>query len=169
MHQLALLFLLLQQPVEAPKGLIEASERGEVAKIRTFAEHAAFVGVDSNGRTALLAAAQKEQRAAFAELIAITNEKVKKQIVRLPTEGQPAVMIAMVAVHERMTLFSKADKDGITPLMYAAGYGWDDLVRQLIDGGAKLAANDAAGHSAADYAERAGHSALANMLREAAK
>jgi hypothetical protein len=162
--------LILQQPApprkpEAPKELIQAAEKGDVEKILGLSQHAAFVGVDGKGRTALLAAAEKGQKAAFAQIITIISDQARKAAVRLPAEGQPAVGDLLSAVLVRKSFFNAADEKGMTPLMHAAREGWDDLVRLLIDGGATTTSLDEDGRSAADYAERAGRRALADALR----
>jgi hypothetical protein len=175
MFSIALLFsLVFQQTLpprkpEAPKDLIEAAEKGDVQKLRGFFQHPAFAGVDGNGRTVLLAAAEKGQKAAFAEVISIANDRARKVAVRLPGEGQPAVGELMAAVRMRLSLFGAADDKGITPLMHAAREGWDDLARLLIEGGASIATLDGDSRSAADYAETAGYVELAATLRSPPK
>ena len=169
-HIALILSFILQQPappkkVEAPKELIEAAEKGDVEKVRGLSQHAAFAGVDDNGRTALLAAAEKGQKATVTLIIVIANDRAKKAAVRLPVEGQPSVVDLMAAVRFRTSLFNDADEKGMTPLMHAAREGWDDLARLLIDGGATTTSLDTNGRSAADYAAEAGHRALADILR----
>jgi Ankyrin repeats (many copies) len=153
------------QTVAAPHDLIEAAERGQIQKIRDFESHPGFGGKDDTGRTALLAAGEKGQKAAFTELIAILNERVKKQVALIIVQGQPAVVGGMFAVQARMSFFNSADANGMTPLMYAASHGWDEIVRALLEGGAEPSARDSDGRSAADHAEDAGYDAVAATLR----
>jgi len=180
MFRFALIFwLVLQQPVptgvpgpkrvEAPRELIQAAEKGDVGKIRDFSQHPGFGNADTKGRTALLVAGEKGQKAAFAEIITIVNERTRKEALRVPHEGQDAVEDLMKAVQARMSFFNAADKKGQTPLMHAARRGWDDLVRFLLDGGATPDNRDTDGRSAADYADKAGYRALASTLREQTK
>jgi len=182
MRQSALLLylmirLMVQQPVSvppavppaqkivAPHGLIEAVEKGQVGKIRGFSQHPGFVEKDETGRTALLAAGEKGQKAAFAELIAVLNERVKNQVAVIIVQGQPAIPAGMAAVEARLSLFNTGNKEGVTPLMYAANHGWEDIVRSLLAGGADPSPRDSDGRSAADHAEDAGYAAVAAVLR----
>jgi hypothetical protein len=47
---------------------------------------------------------------------------------------------------------NRASASGVTPLMMAAGYGYDDTVRLLMQRGAKAALKNADGESALDWA-----------------
>jgi len=58
-------------------------------------------------------------------------------------------------------------KDGFTMLHWAAERSYDDLCRYLIELGADPSAVDGQGRTAADCAERSGHSEIANMILEA--
>jgi ankyrin repeat protein len=141
---------------------------GDVEKTKeTLAEDQNISGVDPKQRTALFMAGQQGKKAAFAEIVATARENVKKQIARLPIEGQSAVVPSMQALQNRVDLFNGPDKDGTTPLMLAAAQGWDDLARALIEGGARPQALDKNGRSAANYAEVAGSFELADFLRTA--
>ena len=135
--------------------------------IETLAEYENLSGVDPKQRTALFMAGQQGKKAAFAEIVATASENVKKQVARLPIEGQSAVVPSMQALQNRVDLFNGPDKDGTTPLMLAAAQGWEDLVRALIEGGAKPQALDKNGNSAAYYADVAGSFELADFLRKA--
>jgi len=55
-------------------------------------------------------------------------------------------------------------KKGITALMLASGWGNEALVQMLLDKGADPAIRDNFGKTAANYAEKRGHSTVANML-----
>jgi hypothetical protein len=172
-----LLYLMIQQPasvppdvpsgqkIPVPHELIEAAEKGQVGKIRDFSQHPGFGAKDDTGRTALLAAGEKGQKAAFAELIAVLNERVKKQVAVIIAQGQPAVAGGMAAAQARMSFFNTGSKEGVTPLMYAANHGWEDIVRSLLEGGADPSPRDSDGRSAADHAEDAGYAAVATILR----
>jgi hypothetical protein len=52
------------------------------------------------------------------------------------------------------------------PLMVAAEQGWDELVRVLLEGGANALKRDKHTRSAADHAEVAGFTTLAEYLRK---
>jgi uncharacterized protein len=179
MSHLALIFwVVFQQAAPAPAGqwtpkrptapmeLLQAAQKGEVEKIRGLSRHPGFGGTDSEGRTSLLIAGESGQKTAFGEIIGIVNARAKNVAVRLPRDGQDAVLELMNAVDSRTFLFNAADKKGMTPLMYAARQGWNDLVLQLLNGGAKSTSLDTDGLSAADYADKAGHPDLADTLRE---
>ena len=179
MRQSALfLYLMIQQPVSVPpdappvqeirvpNGLIEAVEKGRVDKIRDFSQHPGFGAKDDRGRTALLAAGEKGQKAAFAELIAVLNERVKKQVTVIIAQGQPAVAGGMAAAQARMSFFNTGSKEGMTPLMYAASHGWEEIVRSLLEGGADRSPRDIDGRSAVDHAENAGYAAVAAILQK---
>jgi hypothetical protein len=154
---------------EPPKQLIEAAEKGEVSKLHDFSQHPAFSNPDKEGRTALVAAGEKGQKAAFAELIAIANDNVKKQFANLPKLGQPGVSPALNVMAARLALFTTPDKNGRTPLMLAASHGWDDLLQPLLEAGSEKTNVDKDGRSAADYASSAGFTAIAEKLRNPAK
>jgi len=153
------------QKVVAPRGLIDAAEKGDVKKIRKFAEDPGFAEKDSSGRTALTAAGQKGQKAAFAELIAILDERVKEQVKRMIVDGQPAVAGGVAAVRARMLFFNTSDAKGRTPLMYAASHGWAEIVSGMLEGAADPFIRDNDGRSAADHAQNAGHHSIAATLR----
>ena len=153
------------QKVVVPRGLIEAAEKGDIQKIRTFAQDPGFGEKDSKGRTALIAAGEKGKKAAFAELIAVLDESVKKEVKRMIAEGQPAVSDGMAAVRARMVLFNTSDPKGRTPLMYAARRGWTELVSDMLQGAADPFLRDNDGRSAADHAQAAGYNSIASMLR----
>lgn len=103
----------------------------------------------------------------FAEINAIANGNLKKEVARLPVEGKPAVVASMSALQNRIDLFNRPDADGKTPLMLAASQEWEDLAVVLIDGGAKPEARDKRGSSAADYAKTAEFISLADFLNKA--
>lgn len=153
------------QKVMAPRGLIEAAQKGDIQKIRTFAEDPGFGEKDSKGRTVLIAAGEKGKKAAFAELVAILDERVKKEVKRMIAEGQPAVSDGMAAVRARMLLFNTSDPKGRTPLMYAARHGWTDIISGMLQGAADPSLRDNEGRSAADHAQAAGYGSIASMLR----
>lgn len=154
------------QKVVAPRGLIEAAEKGDLDKIRKFAEDPGFAERDSSGRTALTAAGQKGRKAAFAELIAILDERVKQQVKRMIAEGQPAVEGGVAAVRARMVFFNTSDAKGRTPLMYAASHGWKEIVAGMLEGAADPFLRDNDGRSAADHAQAAGYTSIAATLRK---
>jgi ankyrin repeat protein len=69
-------------------------------------------------------------------------------------------------VQSRLSFFGAADKDGITPLMYAARYGWNDLVDPLLEGGVDITPKDANGRSAIEHARDAGHVEIVERLQK---
>jgi len=150
---------------EPPKKLIQAAERGEVEKLRALSGDPWLLNPDKNGRTALTAAGEKGQRAAFAELIEIASQQAHKEGSRVAKEGQSSIPALMAAVQARLEFFSTPNKDGVTPLMFAARHGWDDLARTLLENGAPSDSVDKKGRSAADYAQAGGFSALAQTIR----
>src|SRR5262245_18693043 len=155
--------------LEPPRQLLEAAERGDVRKVTKFSQDPAWANQDENGRTALTAAGEKHQKAAFAALVAIADERSKTEASKVARQGQPAVADAMAAVQARMELFNTPNKDGMTPLTFAAAQGWDDLCRALIEGGARTDILDKKVRSAADHAQAAGFTALAQTLRNVQK
>jgi hypothetical protein len=118
--------------------------------------------------TALFKAGVKGNHKAMEELISKVNERVKSAAAKLPKVGQPGVAIAVIAAAEQLRLFNAADAGGVTPLMLAARNGWDDLVKALLEGGARPELRDKAGLSAADHAQTAGFAVLADQLNRAA-
>ena len=65
---------------------------------------------------------------------------------------------------ERGADVNAAQTAGYRPLHQAAVTGRDDLVRLLLDAGAKQTARCDRGKTPADYARERGHAALAEML-----
>ena len=88
-----------------------------------------------------------------------------QQLLAAATQGRPKLMIEAL---ERGAPPNAADAAGRTALMLAAMRGDDGMVRVLLAAGADRARHDQRGASAADYARRAGHEALARRLEPAA-
>ncbi|KAL2126637.1 hypothetical protein VTI74DRAFT_490 [Chaetomium olivicolor] len=63
--------------------------------------------------------------------------------------------------------FEKPDRDGTTPLMVAAGEGFEGTVELFLQRRAQPDARDHAGHTALKYAARANHRKLVRLLLEA--
>lgn len=57
--------------------------------------------------------------------------------------------------------------EGVTALMVASQHGLEDMVRILIEAGADLTLQDVGGQTAYDMAAKAGHVAVADLLRQA--
>jgi RNA polymerase sigma factor (sigma-70 family) len=56
-------------------------------------------------------------------------------------------------------------REGWTPLHYAAGFGFAELVKPLIDRGARTDVRDIEGNTPLDVAEKAGHLLIVDLLR----
>ena len=150
---------------EPSKKLIQAAERGEVDKLRSLTGDPGLLNPDKKGRTALTAAGEKGQRATFKELLEIVSQRAHQEGARVSREGQSSIPALMAAVQARMEFFSTPNKDGVTPLMFAAHHGWEDLARTLLENGAPSDSIDKKGRSAADYAQAAGFNALAQTIK----
>lgn len=59
------------------------------------------------------------------------------------------------------------DRFGQTPLMQAARTGKTEIVRTLLELGAKIGAKDREGKTALDYAKEKGHAEIAEILNQA--
>ncbi|KAK4120263.1 ankyrin [Parathielavia appendiculata] len=66
-------------------------------------------------------------------------------------------------IHRRRSL-EKVDQHGVSPLMLAAGYGFEKTVTMLLERGARPDARDHANHTALRYASRNGHRGLVRLL-----
>jgi ankyrin repeat protein len=150
---------------EPPRKLIQAAERGDVDKIRSMSGDPGFLNPNKKGRTVLTAAGEKGQKAAFAELLTIASQQSHKEGSRVAREGQSSIPALMAAVQARLEFFSTPNNEGVTPLMFAARHGWDDLARTLLENGVPSDSVDKKGRSAADYAQAAGFSTLAQTIR----
>ncbi len=90
-----------------------------------------------------------------------------------PSEKQKAntpLLVSADAATTQLLLEHKADpnlvgRDGVSPLMNAAFAGRLDQCRVLLMWGANPLLKNSEGHTAADLAEEAGHSAVADLLR----
>jgi ankyrin repeat protein len=153
-----------KHPVPSKK-LIQAAERGELDKLRSLSGDPGLLNPDKRGRTALTAAGNKGQKAAFMELLEIASKESHKEGSRVAKEGQSSIPALMAAVQARMEFFSTPNKEGVTPLMFAARHGWEDAVRTLLADGSPADSVDKEGRSAADYAQAAGFSTLAQTIR----
>lgn len=154
------------QEIKVPHGLIEAAEKGDIERIRNYAGDPGFAEKDADGRTALVAAGEKGQKKAFAELIAVLDDRVKQAVKRMISAGQSAVADGMAAVQARMIFFNSSDSKGVTPLMYAASHGWSEIVVGMLEGGADPSLKDRDGRSPADHAQDAGYDSIAATLRD---
>ena len=61
---------------------------------------------------------------------------------------------------------SAAEKDGWTPLHFAARNGYKAVIRLLIDGGADISAAEKDGWTPLHVAEQNGHEAVARLLHD---
>src|SRR5438067_8560082 len=101
-----------------------AARAGDAPQIRQLVKEGADPNAPSGGNdwTPLLHAIHKHQNASLAALI--------------ESGADP----------------NRASASGVTPLMMAAGYGYDDTVQLLLARGARAALKNAAGESALDWA-----------------
>jgi ankyrin repeat protein len=156
----------LLPPPPVPAELVLAASNGQVLEIRGFSQNPGFAQKDEMGRTALVVAGEKGQKAAFAELIAVMRERVSKEVARTVAKEHYDVTGLMRAVQERNFFFSAANAEGLTPLMYASRYGWADLVEVLLADGVDPSPVDNDGRSAIQHALDAGHPEIVDLLKK---
>lgn len=167
------IFLLLQSypdaVLKARDAFIQAAETGQIEQIRAQVGLTDISLTDERGRTALLAAAEKGQREAFAVLLSVASEGLESPRAQLFSGDQSARAKLAFLLLQRARFFNNADRNGVTPLMLAVSHGWIDLVRALVEGGASIDAHDKNGLIPVDYAVRQGQAEIEVYLRQVRK
>jgi cytohesin len=126
---------------------------------------------DEDGFTPLMLAARQGKRAAIAALLEAGADPYR------PTaSGFTAVLLACnnptalrPFVAAGVDLDRPVPRRGITPLIYAARQGFDDVVRFLVESGVDRARTDPDGLTAEDHAAANGHRRIAQTLRSPAQ
>ena len=124
-----------------------------------------------NGRTALQDACSANQLEALKVLLdagADPNERGTDGTGILPWAvgyGYTEVVRELVKAGTRID--DPLDRFGQTPLMQAARTGKTEIVRTLLELGAKIGAKDREGKTALDYAKEKGHAEIAEILNQA--
>jgi len=127
MRRLAILIqlLILSAAASSVPALVDAARNGDVVRIRALVRGGADpngVLMSSTNWTPLLHAIHKNQLASVGALLEIGADP------------------------------NRANPEGMTPLMFAAGYGETPIVRLLLRRGANALLRDNGGDSALDYA-----------------
>ena len=101
----------------------------------------------------------------------ISNDFVKTEITSVSpfcisiAKGDFEMVKKMIELGTEVNKVSK----GMTPLMYAARYNRVDIIKLLVENGAKLNAKDKKGFNAIKYAEQAGAKEAKMLLTELKK
>jgi serine/threonine-protein phosphatase 6 regulatory ankyrin repeat subunit B len=164
----AFLVCLQQAVVVPPPPVVRAAEAGETINVEALLSAGAdLLARDTNGRTALHAAAANQHEDTFKALLNFTGDQVGKLIPEISKDSQVAVAQGLLAIEQRKRILNAADENGATALMFVARSGWTDLASALLIQGADPRIRDKSGRHASDYASAAGHTELANYLRTA--
>lgn len=135
-----------------------AARYGQVEIIESLIKHGANVEAkDKRGRTALMSAVQSHNTEAIKALIAggakvdDRDEVEGTALFRASGPfGDVAVVDALLAAGAEVNV---ADKNGMTPLIWAVRFGDPARVQALVKAGAEVDARDARGLTAVDYAK----------------
>jgi hypothetical protein len=76
------------------------------------------------------------------------------------------VSMVQTMVRSKISSESVTNKDGVTPLMFAASLGHTDIARILLDAGCDPNKRDRRGNTALDLASKAGHEDCATVIEE---
>ncbi len=158
--------------------LIWASRCNQVAAAKLLLDNGANVDITTNsGSTALIWAAFYGNTDVVKLLLAKgANPNAREEAledINKPSEnekGNTPLLESADAATTKLLLEHKADPNlvgryGVSPLMNAALAGDLDQCRLLLEWGENPLLKNSEGHTAADLAEKAGHSAVADLLR----
>lgn len=118
------------------------------------------------GESALMLAALRGQEALVVQLVsrgAQVNKTGWTPLHYAVTGGHTRISAFLIGAHADLNAESS---NGTTPLMMAAMYGNDQVVKLLLESGAEAYLRNDQGLSAEDFAMRAGRESSAKMIRE---
>ena len=151
------------------KALFQSAHDGNLADVQIqVAKGASVTFADKEQRTAFILAANNGHTAVVEFLYGKGAE-----INAIDHGGMSALMYTAKRSFNETAAFLlnngaevnvRSRKKGLTALMLASGWGNEALVQMLLDKGADPAIRDNFGKTAANYAEKRGHSTVANML-----
>jgi ankyrin repeat protein len=153
-----------------PIDLHRGARTGDVELIRECLSSGVPINsTDDNGSTPLMLAARHGKRAAIQALLEAGADPYRNSAsgitALLLAANNPTALGAFIRA--RVNLNHGADRRGTTALQYAAGHGFDDVVRVLLAAGAEPDCFDADGRSAFDHAIANGHRTIARLLSNA--
>jgi len=156
-------------PVGGEPALVLAVREGSM---RVFDALLAHPGTDleakaMNGNTALMMAAFKNNRRAAESLLA-KGAKVNRAgwtpLHYAAAGGAEEIARLLIARKARLDALSPRESGAYTPLMMAAREGQPGMVRLLLEQGANAGVKNTEGLSAAQIAERAGRTDIAEII-----
>ena len=156
-----------QSPKE--KALIQSAYDGKLAEVEVLVAKGVSVNLaDMKKRTPLMLAAYNGHTSVVEFLYGkgadINAKDSGGQTALFYTSKRSFYETAEFLVNSGAKVNVQSKKKGITALMIAATLDNVKMVRLLLDNGADPAIRDNFGKTAANYAEKRGHSTVANML-----
>ncbi len=157
--------------------LMIAASSNQIQVVSRLLEKGAHVDASNNkGFTAIMATARNNATQSFLKLIEqggnpnLKNDNEETALSIAVRNGKVAISKLMVT---KIIDIDPTDKKGITPLMYAAMYNYDEIIPLLIDAGADVNFTNIHGESVIDFVKsnsrRKGHSKFAMQSRERAE
>ncbi|KAG7290088.1 hypothetical protein NEMBOFW57_000082 [Staphylotrichum longicolle] len=123
--------------------------------------------VTDKGRSVLFFALRNQVHSASSDMAAYADHGYMRKVSHTD-EDTKAVIDALFDTPTRwnrlLRSLEKADKNGVTPLMIAAGEGFYTTARLLLERGARPEVRDHANHTALKYAARNKHRDLVRLL-----
>ncbi|MDD8014239.1 MAG: ankyrin repeat domain-containing protein [Acidobacteriota bacterium] len=152
--------------------LMRASERGNAELVKALLQAGADIKVKrENGWTALQDACSANQLEALKVLLdagADPNERGTDGTgILLWAVGYGYTEVVRELVKAGTRIDDPIDRFGQTPLMQAARTGKTEIIRTVLELGAKINAKDREGKTALDYAKENGHAEIAEILNQA--
>lgn len=149
--------------------LVVAVREGSMGALRVLLAHPALriEAAAPNGNTALMMAAYKGNAAAVDMLLAkgaAVNRDGWTPLHYAAAAGDDGIAATLLERGARIDAVSPAPSGSFTPLMMAAREGHEDSALFLVDRGADVRLKNGEGLTAAQIAERAGHTSIAQAL-----
>lgn len=170
------IFICLSYPLQAAQeNIVREPVLIEIAKFGTYdmlkdeiLHHKKPNITGKEQKTALMHVSYRGGADMVGLLVAQGADKRPKDIygnIALHYAVQSGVLAAVEALQDKATI-NIANKNGKTPLIFAAELGYIDIAKYLINAGAAIHLSDYTGKTAADWAKQNKHEALLQLLQQ---